>query len=53
MVLAVWYQLHDLKSPVYTVNTDFDAVSALQEAVPNQSGWEDVKRSVKNMWTDS
>jgi hypothetical protein len=52
VVLAVWYQLHDLKSPVYTVNTDFDAVSALQEAVPNQSGWEDVKRSVKNMWTD-
>jgi len=52
VILAVWYQLHNVKSPTYTVNTDFDVVSALQEAVPSQTGWEDVKFSVKNMWTD-
>jgi hypothetical protein len=51
VILAVWYQLHSLTERSFYVKTDFAAVSALQETVPNQT-WEDVKSSVKNMWTD-
>jgi len=52
VVLSVYYQLHEIKSPTFTVNTDFDVVSALQAAIPNQTEWAYVKMRIQDMWTD-